>query len=156
MTSENRTLTPVWIAYVDGVRLGTGYEGALRRIYIHDRLDFAGTASLLFGSSPLDFCNDGTFTIGSEVSIHLGYKDDVHEVFAGDVTGFSPRLDEYSSPLMEVKMHSKLHRLNKGTKCASFEHKTPAGIIRDIVPTWRSSALNTIISSRKISRTMAT
>ena len=133
MPGENRTLTPVWIAYVDGVRLGTGYEGALKRIYIHDRLDFAGTASLLFGSSPLDFCNDGTFTIGSEVSIHLGYKDDVQEVFAGEVTGFAPRLDEYSAPLMEVKIHSKLHRLDKGTRCASFEHKTPAGIIRDIV-----------------------
>ena len=140
MPGENRTLTPVWIAYVDGVRLGTGYEGALRRIYIHDRLDFAGTASLLFGSSPLDFCNDGTFTIGSEVSIHLGYKDDVHEVFAGEVTGFAPRLDEYSAPLMEVKMHSKLHRLNKGTRCASFEHKTPAGIIRDIVQGYNLNA----------------
>ena len=140
MTSENRTLTPVWIAYVDGVRLGTGYEGALKRIYIHDRLDFAGTASLLFGSSPLDFCNDGTFTIGSEVSIHLGYKDDVQEVFAGEVTGFAPRLDEYSAPLMEVKMHSKLHRLDKGTRCASFEHKTPAGITRDIVQGYNLNA----------------
>lgn len=140
MTSENRTLTPVWIAYVDGKRLDIDYEGALRRIYIHDSLDFAGTARLLFGSSPLDFCNDGTFTIGSEVSIHLGYKDDVHEVFAGEVTGFAPRLDEYSAPLMEVKMHSKLHRLNKGTRCASFEHKTPAGIIRDIVQGYNLNA----------------
>lgn len=140
MPGENRTLTPVWIAYVDGVRLGTGYEGALKRIYIHDRLDFAGTASLLFGSSPADFCNDGTFTIGSEVSIHLGYKDDVQKVFAGEVTGFAPRLDEYSAPLMEVKMHSKLHRLNKGTRCASFEHKTPAGIIRDIVQGYNLNA----------------
>ena len=140
MTSENKTLTPVWIAYVDGMRLGTGYEGALKRIYIHDRLDFAGTASLLFGSSPLDFCNDGTFTIGSEVSIHLGYKDDVQEVFTGEVTEFAPRLDEYSAPLMEVKMHSKLHRLNKGTRCASFEHKTPAGIIRDIVQGYNLNA----------------
>ena len=122
------------------MRLGTGYEGALKRIYIHDRLDFAGTASLLFGSSPLDFCNDGTFTIGSEVSIHLGYKDDVQEVFAGEVTGFAPRLDEYSAPLMEVKMHSKLHRLDKGTRCASFEHKTPAGIIRDIVQGYNLNA----------------
>ena len=95
--------------------------------------DLAQATSLLFGSSPLDFCNDGTFTIGSEVSIHLGYKDDVQEVFAGEVTGFAPRLDEYSAPLMEVKIHSKLHRLDKGTRCASFEHKTPAGIIRDIV-----------------------
>ena len=133
MPGENRTLTPVWIAYVDGKRLDTGYEGALKRIYIHDRLDFAGTASLLFGIPPADFFNDGTFAIGSEVSIHLGYKDDVHEVFAGDVTGFAPRLDEYSSPLMEVKIHSKLRRLERGTKCASFEHKTPAGIVRDII-----------------------
>ena len=44
MPGENRTLTPVWIAYVDGMRLGTGYEGALKRIRIHDRLDFAGNA----------------------------------------------------------------------------------------------------------------
>ncbi len=140
MPGENRTLTPVWIAYVDGVRLGTGYEGALRRIYIHDRLDFAGTASLLFGIPPADFFNDGTFTIGSEVSIHLGYKDDVQEVFAGEVTGFAPRLDEYSAPLMEVKIHSKLHRLDKGTRCTSFEHKTPAGIIRDIVQGYNLNA----------------
>ena len=102
--------------------------------------DLAQGTSLLFGSSPLDFCNDGTFAIGSEVSIHLGYKDDVHEVFAGDVTGFAPRLDEYSSPLMEVKIHSKLLRLERGTKCASFEHKTPAGIIRDIMQGYNLNA----------------
>ena len=57
----------------------------------------------------------------------------MQEVFAGEVTGFAPRLDEYSAPLMEVKMHSKLHRLDKGTRCASFEHKTPAGIVRNII-----------------------
>ena len=43
-------------------------------------------------------------------------------------------------PLMEVKIHSKLHRLNKGTRCASFEHKTPAGIIRDIVQGYNLNA----------------
>ena len=83
--------------------------------------DLAQAMSLLFGSSPLDFCNDGTFTIGSEVSIHLGYRT-------------------CAPPLMEVKMHSKLHRLNKGTRCASFEHKTPAGIIRDIVQGYNLNA----------------
>ena len=133
MSGENKTLTPVWIAYVDGKRLDIDYEGALKRIYIHDSLDSAGTASLLFDISSADFGKDGAFAIGSEVSIHLGYKDDVQEVFAGEVTGFAPRLDEYSAPLMEVKMHSKLRRLNKGTRYISFEHKTPADIIRDIV-----------------------
>ena len=47
MADENKNLTPVWIAYVDGKRLSTDYEGALRKIYINDRLDFIGTASLL-------------------------------------------------------------------------------------------------------------
>ena len=37
MPGENRTLTPVWTAYVDGRRLGTGYEGALKRIRIHEQ-----------------------------------------------------------------------------------------------------------------------
>ena len=133
MSGENKTLTPVWIAYVDGKRLDIDYEGALKRIYIHDSLDSAGTASLLFDISSADFGKDGAFAIGSEVSIHLGYKDDVQEVFAGEVTGFAPRLDEFSTPLTEVKIHSKLRRLNKGTRYISFEHKTPADIIRDIV-----------------------
>ena len=140
MSGENRTLTPVWIAYVDGKRLDTDYEGALKRIYIHDSLDSAGTASLLFDISSADFGKDCAFAIGSEVSIHLGYKDDVQEVFAGEVTGFAPRLDEYSAPLTEVKIHSKLRRLNKGTRYISFEHKTPTDIIRDIVQGYNLNA----------------
>lgn len=92
MADENKNLTPVWIAYVDGKRLSTDYEGALRKIYINDRLDFIGSASLLFDISAVVFDNDDTFVLGSEVSIHLGYKDDVEEVFVGEVTEFAPTL----------------------------------------------------------------
>lgn len=133
MADENKNLTPVWIAYVDGKRLSTDYEGALRKIYINDRLDFIGTASLLFDISAVDFDNDDIFVLGSEVSIHLGYKDDVEEVFVGEVTEFAPRFEEYNAPSMEVKIQTKLNELKKGHKCKSFENKTPASIIKDIV-----------------------
>lgn len=133
MADENKNLTPVWIAYVDGKRLSTDYEGALRKIYINDRLDFIGTASLLFDISAVDFDNDDVFVLGSEVSIHLGYKDDVEEVFVGEVTEFAPRFEEYNPPSMEVKLKTKLHKLKKGIKYKSFENKTPADIIKDIV-----------------------
>ena len=102
MTSENRTLTPVWIAYVDGRRLGTGYEPPVRK-----------------------------FTFG------LLQRRHIHNRKRGLNT---PWLQDLRPPLMEVKMHSKLHRLNKGTRCASFEHKTPAGIIRDIVQGYNLNA----------------
>lgn len=133
MSDKNKSLTPVWIVYIDGKRLSTDYEGALRKIYINDRLDFIGTASLLFDISAVDFDNDDTFVLGSEVSIHLGYKDDVEEVFVGEVTEFAPRFEEYNAPSMEVKIQTKLNELKKGHKCKSFENKTPASIIKDIV-----------------------
>lgn len=133
MSDKNKSLTPVWIVYIDGKRLSTDYEGALRKIYINDRLDFIGTASLLFDISAVDFDNDDVFVLGSEVSIHLGYKDDVEEVFVGEVTEFAPRFEEYNPLSMEVKLKTKLHKLKKGIKYKSFENKTPADIIKDIV-----------------------
>ena len=59
--------------------------------------------------------------------------DDVEEVFVGEVTEIAPRFEEYNAPSMEVKIQTKLNELKKGHKCKSFENKTPASIIKDIV-----------------------
>ena len=89
MSSENKTLTPIWIVYADGARLPWKYDGALRKIRVFDRLNSIGTASFVFGMSAPDFDNDDVFSEGSDVSVHPGYKDDVEEVFSGEVTGFA-------------------------------------------------------------------
>ena len=133
MPGENKTLTPTWIAYVDGARLGWKHEGALKSIRIHDGLNSIGTASLVFDLPATDFDNDDVFSEGSEVSVHLGYKDDVEEVFSGEVTGFVPRFGEYGAPQMEVQIETKLHRLDKGIRAKAFESKTTAQIIKEII-----------------------
>ena len=133
MSSENKTLTPIWIVYADGARLPWKYEGALKKIRVSDRLGSIGTASLVFGMSVPDFDNDDVFSEGSEVSVHLGYKDDVEEVFSGEVTGFVPRFGEYGAPQMEVQIETKLHRLDKGIRAKAFESKTTAQIIKEII-----------------------
>ena len=133
MSSENKTLTPIWIVYADGARLPWKYEGALKKIRVSDRLSSIGTASLVFGMSAPDFDNDDVFCEGSEVSLHLGYKDDVEEVFNGEVTGFVPRFGEYGTPQMEVQIETKLHRLDKGIRSKAFEGKTSAQIIKEII-----------------------
>ena len=133
MSSENKTLTPIWIVYADGARLPWKYDGALRKIRVFDRLNTIGTASLVFGMSAPDFDNDDVFCEGSEVSVHLGYKDDVEEVFSGEVTGFAPRLGEYGAPRMEVQIETKLHRLDKGVHAKAFESKTTSRIIEEII-----------------------
>ena len=133
MSSENKTLTPIWIVYADGARLPCKYDGALRKIRVFDRLNSIGTARLVFGMSAPDFDNDDVFCEGSEVSVHLGYKDDVEEVFSGEVTGFAPRFGEYGAPRMEVQIETKLHRLDKGVHAKAFESKTTSQIIEEII-----------------------
>ena len=66
-------------------------------------------------------------------TVHLGYKDDVEEVFSGEVTGFAPRFGEYGAPQMEVQIETKLHRLDKGIRAKAFESKTTAQIIKEII-----------------------
>ena len=61
MSSENKTLTPIWIVYADGARFPCKYDGALRKIRVFDRLNSIGTASLVFGMSAPDFDNDDVF-----------------------------------------------------------------------------------------------
>lgn len=87
MSSENKTLPLIWIVYADGARLPWKYDGALSKIRVFDKLNAVGIARLTFGLPAPDFDNDDIFCEGSEVSVHLGYKDDVEEVFSGEVTG---------------------------------------------------------------------
>ena len=133
MSSENKTLTPIWIVYADGARLPWKYDGALRKIRVFDRLNSIGTASLVFGMSAPGFDNDDVFCEGSEVSVHLGYKDDVEEVFSGEVTGFASQFGEYGARQMEVQIETKLHRLDKGVHAKAFESKTTSRIIEEII-----------------------
>lgn len=88
MSSENKNLTPVWICYVDGKRLDTSHEGALKKIHVDDLLNSVGQCTLLFDISAEKLLELETFNLESQISVHLGYKDDVEEVFEGEITGF--------------------------------------------------------------------
>ena len=73
----NKHLTPVFIVYVDGKRLDVEHEGALRSITISDCLNGISTFSLVFDTGDVKIWEKGILSLESEVSIHLGYKDDV-------------------------------------------------------------------------------
>ncbi|MBR0098243.1 MAG: hypothetical protein IJP90_00815, partial [Treponema sp.] len=94
---EEKHLTPVWIVYVDGKRLDTEHEGALQKIHMDDVLDGVGACTLEFDTSAVRIAESGTFSFESVVSVHLGYKDDCEEVFAGEVTDFETRYNEYGN-----------------------------------------------------------
>jgi len=133
---ENKHLTPVWIVYVDGTRLDTEHDGALQRITISDTLNGIASFSLLFDTAEVKIQEKGLISFGSEVSIHLGYKDDVEEVFRGEVLEFCSLFPEKGVEQLEITGSSVLHKLEHGMRYRSYENKTPDEIMKGILESY--------------------
>ncbi len=140
MSDENKTLTPVWICYVDGKRLDTKHEGALKYIKVDDTLNGVGTCTLLFDTSAEKLLDLGSLALESEISVHLGYKDDVEEVFDGEITAFSPRFVEGGHEMVEVTCSNAMHKFLHGMHFTSTENKSCSDNIKDIIDAYSLTA----------------
>ena len=129
----NKHMTPVFIVYVDGKRLDVEHEGALRRITVSDCLNGISSFSLIFETGDVKIWEKGIMSLESEVSIHLGYKDDVDEVFYGEITGVRGIFTANATEELEVIGHNVLHRLNHVQHCRSYEEKTASKVIKGIL-----------------------
>ena len=124
-----RTLTPAWIVYVDGRRLDPEHEGLLKAIRVENNLNKISTCTLSFSD---DISSKGILTLLSNVSVHIGYKDDIQPLFYGDITARQYSFNEHGEKY-EVVCSNVVQRMNHGMQCNAFEHKTPAAIIREII-----------------------
>lgn len=133
MSAETKHLTPVWIAYIDGTRLDTDHEGALKSIVVKDVLNGISEASLVFDNSAVKLLDAGTLSLESQIVIHLGYKDDVDEVFDGEITGLSVRAEKYGTEEVVVHCSNSLYKLQHGVQCRSFEMKMASDVVTEII-----------------------
>lgn len=140
MSDENKTLTPVWICYLDGKRLDTTHEGALKKISVKDTLNGIGQCTLLFDTSAEKLLELGTFSLESQISVHLGYKDDVEEVFNGEITGFNALFKEFGHEMVEVKCCNAMYKLTHGKHFTSVENKTCSDAIKEIIEKYSLTA----------------
>jgi phage protein D len=134
--SENNQLTPVWIIYVDGRRLDLEHEGALRSITVTDMLNGISVFSLIFDTADVKVREKGLFSFESEISIHLGYKDDIEEVFRGEVLGFRGIYPENGGERLEISGSSVIHKLAHGSHYRSYEKKTPSAVIKGLLDSY--------------------
>jgi phage protein D len=138
--SENKHLTPVFIVYVDGRRLDTEHEGALKTITIADCLNGMSQFSLVFETGGTKIKEKELLALESEVSIHLGYKDDVEEVFYGEITSFCGIFPENGPEQLEVCGNNVLHKLTRASHFRSYEKKKPSEIIKGMLESYSLKA----------------
>jgi phage protein D len=137
---SNKHLTPVWIVYVEGKRLDTDHEGALKRITVDDCLNGIGRCTLLFDSSAVKLRDAGTLELEKKVSIHMGYKDDADEVFCGEITKTHIKLNEYGHEELEVCCCNALYKLKHGRHLVSYEKKSVSDAVKEIIGKYSLSA----------------
>jgi phage protein D len=138
--SDNKHLVPTCIIYVDGVRLSTACEGAFRSVKVFDVMNKISECFISFDRQDLGDENAKDFPFNANVSVHLGYKDDVNEVFNGEITAQKISHSQYSPSMYTVKVSSLLHHLNHGMHKRTFENKTPSQGIKDILSRYNLQA----------------
>ncbi|GHV58258.1 hypothetical protein AGMMS49579_25430 [Spirochaetia bacterium] len=131
--ADNRHLVPTCIIYIDGNRLNQAHEGALRSVKVFDKLNGISECVISFDSSEQKLQNDNLTGFESLISIHLGYKDDMNEVFSGEITGRTIVLPEFGTEHFIVTGSSTLHRLGHALHSRVFERKSPSEAIQRLV-----------------------
>jgi murein DD-endopeptidase MepM/ murein hydrolase activator NlpD len=138
--SDNKHLTPVEIMYVDGKRLDVEHEGALKEIVIKDVLNGISSFYLLFDNAHTNIADKDLISLESEVSIHLGYKDDIEEVFCGEVLKTKSFCHEYGTEQFEVSGRNVLHKLSHGEHTKHYEKMSPSDIIKKMIESFSLKA----------------
>ena len=112
-------------------RLEPAYEGALERIVVDDQLDGVGSAVLEFDSGAKQIRDSGTFALESQVSVHLGYKDDCAQVFAGEVTEFRADFSADGHERIKVVCRNCLYKLQNAYQSRAFEEKRVSDALKE-------------------------
>lgn len=117
---------------MDGSRIPVELESSVLKIVAYDRVDMPGAFEIHLSDSDREISNGSDFTIGSEVKITMGYKDDVQEVLVGEITSLIPQFRRNSDDILVVKGHNQLLRLNRGKVTKAFLEMTDSDILNEI------------------------
>jgi phage protein D len=134
MASDDlKSLTPTFIVYINGTRISVDQEAAVKRIVVQDRLDAPATCSLILSDPKRQWTDSKDFSEGNQVSVHLGYKDKVAEVFNGEIIGMVAEFRRGTDGIVTVRASTTLHRLARAKKTLCYNEKSDADILKQIV-----------------------
>lgn len=136
------SLTPTFIIHLNGSRIAVDLESSVLKIITYDRVDLPGSFEIQLSDSNKELINGSDFVIGSQIKITMGYKDDVCNIFTGEITSLISKIRRNADDVLIVKGFNSLLRLNKGKVTKAFLDMSDTDILTEIA---ESSGLNTDI-----------
>ncbi len=132
MADDNVTLTPTFIVYINGTRLGVDHEASVRQILVKDQLDAPSTCQIVLSDLDRKWADSPDFDMAQSVSVLLGFKDAVEEVFCGEITRGEIVLKKQADASVILDCCDKMHRLYRARKHRVFNEMTDGDILSEI------------------------
>jgi phage protein D len=76
--------------------------------------------------------DDDLFKEGNPVEIHIGYRDTLHTLFRGEITGLEPEFPQGAPPILVVRSYDRRHRLMRRDRTRSFVKMKDSDVARQI------------------------
>ncbi len=144
-----KTLTPTFIVYIDGARIPVDQEAAVKRIVVNDRLDIPSTCAITLSDPKRQWTDSPDFEEGKEIKIELGYKDNMTEVFVGEIVGMLGEFRRGADDIVTLRCATVLHRLARGRQTTSYTEKSDKDILSEIVSACGLSLDCTDVSTKR-------
>ncbi len=133
INTDYKTLTPSFLVYFNGARLPIEQEASIKKITVIDRLDAASTFIIEMANIDKEWIEDEELFIGSEVKIHMGYKNDMEQIIFGEITGIAAEFERNFVCNLIIKGRDHLHRLYRRITTRAFYDMTDEEIIKKVV-----------------------
>jgi phage protein D len=138
------TLVPEVKLRINGNDLSPDAESDLISVNVLDDVNAAGmfTFSLLSWDNKkmrVIWIDDDQFKEGNSVEIDMGYRDNMKNLFKGEITGLEPEFPNDQSPTLTVTGYDRRHRLMGRRKTRTFLKMKDSEIAGQIAGDWSLS-----------------
>ncbi len=131
---------PSFLVYINNSRLPAAREAEIKEIVVIDRINAPSFFKIVTADPEGEWKDKDDFFAGSKVKISLGYKDDMEELFTGDVTGVSCSYRRGESVEVTVTGQNPLHKLKRFKKYRAFTKKKVKDIVSELADSASLSA----------------
>ena len=119
------TLAPEFRIEINGREVSEQLRADLIGVHVVDDVETIGMFAIDLNcwngvEMKVKWIDDDLFRAGNSVVVRIGYRDDVAEVFAGEISGLEPEFHASEKPKMTVRGYDRRQRLLKRKSTRSY------------------------------------
>jgi phage protein D len=123
---------PSFLVHINNTRISAEREAEIKEIVINDRINAPSSFRIIAADPENLWREKDEYYIGSKIKISLGYKDDMEELFSGDITALSCAYKRGEAVEITITGYNPLHKLKRFKRYQAFTEKKVKDIVTEL------------------------